>query len=161
MAGRPTKLTPDVAAAIVRRLGRGLPLHVAAALAGVGLSSVRGWVRRGEGRDQRPPSEPYVSFAAVCRQAVARACEALHDVVLGAATGAPVAALSVNAAKWSLARRFPEDYGSSRERRTIVAPRPPRPTVTFVTAAGPGTPAASHALDEELVLAVRPSSRRR
>ncbi|CAN5922553.1 hypothetical protein BH11MYX4_BH11MYX4_03800 [soil metagenome] len=159
---RPSKLSPEVSAAVFRRLRRGVAMRRAAALAGVGWSSVREWVRRGEGKDpRRRACEPFSSFAVAARQAVALAVEGLHDVVLAAAVGRPVASLQVRSAQWMLARRFPEDYGSGRERAAgaaaLLEARPSaRAKVVYRLADGAAAEASSGpmpglALDEELL----------
>jgi hypothetical protein len=61
--GRATKLTPAIQDAIVRAVTAGAPLVQAAELAGVDKETVMEWVRRGEGRDDRPSTPAYASFA--------------------------------------------------------------------------------------------------
>lgn len=70
MAGRPTSLTPELAARILRRVRQGVGRQVAAVACGVSKNQVRNWEKRGlEGE------EPYASFAADLHEAEAL-CEA-------------------------------------------------------------------------------------
>jgi hypothetical protein len=61
--GRITKLTPAIQDAIARAVTAGAPVVQAAELAGVGKETVMEWLRRGEGRDDRPSTPAYASFA--------------------------------------------------------------------------------------------------
>jgi len=71
---RPTRLTPEVADAILASLRAGAFTAVAAEAAGVGASTLREWMARGEGRDQRRPEDRrYAAFAAQVRGASAQA----------------------------------------------------------------------------------------
>jgi hypothetical protein len=46
MTGRHLKLTPDLASSLARDIAAGLPRHVAAARAGIGTSTLEGWISR-------------------------------------------------------------------------------------------------------------------
>src|SRR5580704_4679251 len=73
MAGRPTKLTPELRQTLVDAVGRGLPLATACALAGVRRETVLEWLARGEGRDpDRRPTTAFAKFAAAIREAQAQ-----------------------------------------------------------------------------------------
>jgi hypothetical protein len=51
--GRPTRLTPDLQRALCESLARGLPIKVAAALAGVSPSSVQSWRQAGQHAEEK------------------------------------------------------------------------------------------------------------
>ncbi|MDA2954111.1 MAG: hypothetical protein O2976_05805 [Actinomycetota bacterium] len=59
---RPSKLTPAVHAAIVGHVKNGLPRPAAFAAAGVSPSTGSEWIRRGEGRDDRPEDAAFTAF---------------------------------------------------------------------------------------------------
>ena len=61
--GRPTRLTPELHAAIVAAAGRGVTLTSIADALGVGVGTLGEWLRRGQGTSRRPAVEPYLSFA--------------------------------------------------------------------------------------------------
>ena len=50
MAGRPTKLTPELQQALITAVAEGLPLSTACATVGVSHGAVLEWLARGEGR---------------------------------------------------------------------------------------------------------------
>lgn len=124
---RPTRLTRALHAQIVNHLDKAVPLTVAAEACGVPRNIVHEWVRRGEGNDERPAVEPYITFARDVRIAVAKSLIAMHSVVMLAAAGGmsdpdaggrrrpKVGEVRLGAAQWMLARRAPEFYGSWRE----------------------------------------------
>jgi hypothetical protein len=60
---RPTRLTPQVHEAIVRAVTAGVPLAQAAALVGVGRSTVLEWIQCGEGRLPRGGQARYTAFS--------------------------------------------------------------------------------------------------
>jgi transposase len=70
--GRPTKLTPAIQDAIVHAVSQGVPFVQAALLTGVSGYSAQEWLRRGEGREARPPTPLYTAFAAAIAQARAQ-----------------------------------------------------------------------------------------
>lgn len=79
--GRPSKLTPEVHAAIVGAIRKGAPVRLAAEACGLSELTVLEWIRRGNGEDtRRPRTEPYAKFAAD----VAKAKPALDMVALTA-----------------------------------------------------------------------------
>jgi hypothetical protein len=67
--GRTTKLTAQVHESIVRAVTAGVSLVQAAALVGIGQSTVLEWLVRGEGRFVRGAQPHYTAFA----EAIARA----------------------------------------------------------------------------------------
>ena len=71
-AGRPSKLTPELAERLCGYLGSGALLKDPAAACGVGEATVHEWIARGEGRDpQRPPTPELERFARQVRRAMA------------------------------------------------------------------------------------------
>lgn len=68
-AGRPTKLTDEVQAKVVRVVKMGGSLVMAARYAGVSVDAVYEWVRRGEGQHERGSTPRFVRFAQAVRQA--------------------------------------------------------------------------------------------
>jgi hypothetical protein len=74
--GRPVgapALTPDVQDLILSLTRKGAFDHVAAGVAGVGESTLREWIARGEGRSVRPATPKLRAFAKVYRKAKAEA----------------------------------------------------------------------------------------
>src|SRR5438309_447326 len=67
--GRMTKLTPGLQTAICNAVEGGIPFANALLLAGVSEFTGLEWLRRGEGRHDRPATPIYAQFA----QAIARA----------------------------------------------------------------------------------------
>jgi len=59
-AGRPSRLTPEVADALVELLGRGTTVTEAAAQLGIARRSIQGWRARAWSR--RPEDRPYVEL---------------------------------------------------------------------------------------------------
>lgn len=120
--GRPTKLTPELQNQLCRHLEAGHFLGAAAALCGVGDSTVRRWMAQGEEDDA--PAE----FRAF-REAVTRARARAADVLVAAAFADAVGGVLVREAErpdgtreraWSqpngrialdlLARMFPDEW---------------------------------------------------
>lgn len=67
---RPTKLTPELQAAIVKLVQLGVHPHVAAGAMGVQTATFYEWMARGEARDAERPSVPeYTEFAEAVRRA--------------------------------------------------------------------------------------------
>jgi hypothetical protein len=60
--GRPTLLDDRKRDLLLTAIRAGNRISAAARFAGVSPKSVNEWIRRGEGRDGRPRTEPYVSF---------------------------------------------------------------------------------------------------
>lgn len=103
--GRPTKLTPDVADAVVRSVADGLPRGTAAALAGVSASVVYNWLRAGRKRQ----GKRFVQFLHRIQKAEAEAVLArVRQINRAAQSG------TWQAAAWWLERRHPEEFGSER-----------------------------------------------
>ncbi len=138
MKGRPSKLTHELRERIVALVASGVPLDTAGRSCGLGKDVPSEWLRRGEGRDDRPGREPFVGFTAAVRQAEGQAeAEAVAQLLRGDWKGAA----------WFLERRFPERWsmspgkggrpvgsGSAPDRRPG---EPPRLTVVRRTDADP------------------------
>ncbi len=109
--GRPTKLTPAVSAAICESVRGGAWIETAASAAGVGDSTVRGWVRRAEDypRDCGPE---LLAFLAAYKKARADAELEAISVIRGAMPK------TWQAAAWYLERSYPERWG--RQQRVEV-----------------------------------------
>ena len=72
LSDKPTLLTPAIQKAICDAVAVGVPLYRAAHLAEISEHTVLEWMRRGEGRDDRPPTPEYVAFAQAVRKARAQ-----------------------------------------------------------------------------------------
>lgn len=106
--GRPSKLTPEVHAAIVDKMRAGSFLDHAARLSGVHPSTVHRWLEQGDPEDA---PEPYASFAADFRQAEAEAEETAKEQLRtwgGTEWKATLAFLE---------RRFPDRWGQKTEQK--------------------------------------------
>ena len=107
--GRLTKLTEHRQERIYTALREGNYFSTACEAAGVGESTAREWVARGEGRSVRPASAPYAAFAAGVKKARAEAeARALGQVRQAAADG------TWQEAAWYLERAHPERWGRVR-----------------------------------------------
>lgn len=100
VGGRPSVLTDEVQERIVAIVKGGSLIETAAAVAGVGRSTVYEWISRGESGE-----EPYAVFAAAVAQAKAEGMA--RNVTLVARAGAK----DWRAAAWLLARQDPDVYG--------------------------------------------------
>ncbi len=100
-AGRPTKLTPDLHAEVIRLIKAGNYLETAAAMVGVERPRLRVWVRRGMNEKRGR----YHEFALDVEQAMAHA-EAMD--VLGIRKAGE---REWTARAWLLERRFPTRWG--------------------------------------------------
>src|SRR5262245_31088359 len=99
---RPTKLTPERQTKIVQAILAGNYFDTACAYAGLGASTVREWLRRGENRDgRRPADRRFAAFAAAVRGAEAQAEVAAVALIRQQMPENPWLALSF------LARRYP------------------------------------------------------
>jgi len=71
--GRPTLLDDRKRDLMLTAIRAGNRVPAAASFVGVSPKSVNEWIRRGEGRDGRPRTEPYITFAREVNQAMAHA----------------------------------------------------------------------------------------
>ena len=108
MAGRPTKLTPEVQAKVCQALAGGNTRSASAYYAGIRVSALKNWMVWGlKGR------EPYRTFVAAVRKAEAD-CEARNVAVIQqAARGTADEKPDWKAAAWWLERRKRRQYGQN------------------------------------------------
>ncbi len=118
---RPTKLSPTIHRTIVNAVGAGMSRTSAAALAGVGASTVRDWVKRGESRRKRDAA--YARFAVAVAKASAKAELADLTTIKTAADKG-----DWRAAAWRLKHLRPEVY--DERKRGKSAPIAEVPAVT-------------------------------
>ena len=105
MAGRPTKLTPDVQELIVDGINAGLTFGLTCARAGVNPATFYRWLEKGE----TAKSGVYSEFCdAVERAKADSALRLVSQITLQAPT-------DWRAAAFMLERRFPDDYGKRTE----------------------------------------------
>lgn len=108
---RRTALTPAVSKALCEATREGYTLTQAAAVVGVAPATVREWIRRGEGEDDREGTEPYATFATAIRRARAEVeVEMLESIQQAADAG------QWRAAAWYLERSHPERWGRGAQR---------------------------------------------
>ncbi len=107
--GRPTKLTPELHAEIVRTVKAGNYFETAAAMAGVERATLREWIKRGV----RAKTGAYAAFAADIEQAMAHA--EVVDVIGIRKAGEK----EWTARAWLLERRFPDRWGRKSADVTI------------------------------------------
>jgi hypothetical protein len=101
MAGRKTKLTPEVQAKIVQALGVGTTHAHACQYAGIHHDTFYFWLQKGaEG------TPPYSEFSAAVKNAEGQAVVGWMALIDRAARGG-----NWQAAAWKLERRYPKDYG--------------------------------------------------
>jgi len=103
MAGRPTKLTPELQRKITDAIRAGNYMETAAAYAGIHKDTLYAWLKRGA-RDKSPKS-PYRQFSDAVEKALAEA--EVRDVALIA----KAAEKEWQAAAWRLERKFPDRWG--------------------------------------------------
>jgi hypothetical protein len=108
---RRTRLTPAVSKALCDAMREGYTLPNAAAVVGVSAATVREWIRRGEGADDRPTTEPYATFATAMARARAE-CE----MEMVASIQSAAEAGQWRAAAWFLERTHPERWGRGAHR---------------------------------------------
>jgi transposase len=111
--GRPTNLTPECHATIVKAVRQGMYVKSAVEGAGITEATYYRWLERG-----RRGEEPFESFLIDVEQASAEATLDALGVIRKAAE------TDWRAAAWFLERRFPGQYGkharSSREDETVA-----------------------------------------
>jgi hypothetical protein len=97
--GRPSKLTPDIAAEIITIVELGVSPRPAALKARVPEGTFDSWQRQA-----RAGKEPYRAFFMDLTCARASGMVSLHIRAIGGGPGS-------GGAQWALERRFPEEYG--------------------------------------------------
>lgn len=102
--GRPTELTPKLAARAVKAFGSGVYLHDIAAICGVHRDTLDGWFRRGRAED----GTVYADFSDKMLAARAELRERLLKSI--------AKEKSWRAKTWILSSRWPDDF-ATRERR--------------------------------------------
>ena len=111
MAGRPTKLTPEVQAAICEHLANGATLEVAAQAEGITRQTVTNW-RMAGGKG----TEPYAAFLVASERARARfetdTLSRLRKLDESATLDPKIAAPLVKSLTWLLERTRRERYGT-------------------------------------------------
>jgi len=112
--GRPSSLSPAVAATIIEAMRAGNFLETAASLAGVGVSTVRNWIRAGH----RGTKQALAEFARDIAQARAEA----EIADLNHIRNDP----SWQAAAWRLERRHPKRWGRRKYEPKPRLEPPPR-----------------------------------
>jgi hypothetical protein len=110
VAGRPSKLSPEVETRITNLLRVGNTVEIAAAAAGISPETFYDWMRRGERKGSR--EKKYRDFKAAVEQARAEAETTLVTRIAKAAANG-----SWQAAGWLLERRSPERWAKPTERR--------------------------------------------
>jgi transposase len=122
MAGRPSRLTPEVEGRIVAVVRLGVPRTIAAEVVRIGQQTLRDWMKRGEQPGER--NRPYRNFRAAVERAeseVGSTPESVEVLLYRTAMAG-----SVSAAIKVLERRWPERWASGRPR----AVRPSLPSST-------------------------------
>jgi len=100
--GRPTKLTKKLHEEVVSYLRNGNYLETAAALAGLDVSTIRRWLKRGE----RAASGPYAEFCTAVKSAESAAeAKSLMRIRMAGTSGV------WQADAWYLERKFPSKWG--------------------------------------------------
>lgn len=105
--GRPSKLTQAVKTTVIDALESGLGPSQAAQLAGISSGTLSEWVRRGEGRDDRPASLEFAKFAKDVTRAIAASESALISRIHAATEK------DWRAAAWLLERRWPDRWANT------------------------------------------------
>jgi len=100
MAGRKTKLTPELQEEVVKRIRAGNYIQVSCEAVGIGVSTYFEWLKKGE-----EGKKPYTEFTEAIKKAES---EAQVNYV---ATVASHATDQWQAAAWCLERRFPDKWG--------------------------------------------------
>ncbi len=115
--GRPTKMTADRVARLQEALRGGHTRVTAAALAGIGTSTLYAWMAAANRPDAAPE---FVEFLDAIKTAEVEAEDALLAIIRDAA------AKQWQAAAWILERRHPDNWGRRFKADVSVAPPPPR-----------------------------------
>lgn len=101
MAGRPSKLTPELQERIISAIRAGNYMETAAAYAGISKDTLYRWLKQGA----RAKSGPYKRFSDAIAQAMAQS--EVRDV----AVIHKAAETEWTAAAWRLERKYPERWG--------------------------------------------------
>lgn len=138
--GRPTDLTPETQKTIVKALEIGAYHETAAGAAGVHISTLRDWLRRGARERRRlrkntkakplQSEKVYADFSDACEKAMASS--ELGDLK----TIAKASARQWQAAAWRLERKYPDRYGRKDRHEVTGAKGEPLKIVTEVAFVG-------------------------
>lgn len=111
--GRPTKCTPDARVEVCNAIRDGMTYADAAVMAGIGYSTFRDWMRRGEEGE-----EPFFEFMVAAEQA---ALDWKASAIKGIAAAGTGAKADWRASAFLLERRHPDQYGRGDSQTRIVA----------------------------------------
>lgn len=111
-------LTRAMAKRICAHVATGTPKTIAAAAEGVADNTVEEWIRRGEGRDERPATPLLAEFAKAIRKAEAQDVNRRKVRLEKAAELDP--ALAVKVDTWWLERRHPEEFAPPNQRVEVT-----------------------------------------
>ena len=104
--GRPTMLNENTEAIILKAVSIGMPVRLAAQLAGVDKRTIYGWKKKGRDGEER-----YVLFFRRCKEVEMLAVEHALNVIHTAATNG-----DWKAASWLLERRHADHFSSEKRR---------------------------------------------
>jgi len=102
VAPPPSKLTEEIAQAIVAAVGRGLHKYHIAGSVGISRQTLWQWIERGEAAE--PGDEAFVAFLTRYKKAQADFCQARVGTILEASEK------TWTAAAWMLERLYPDEY---------------------------------------------------
>jgi transposase len=109
MAGRKTKLTPEVQAKIVQALGVGAPYEQACQFAGINPDTLYTWLKKGE-----EGKSPFSEFSEAVKNAEGQASVGWLALIDSAARAG-----QWQAAAWKLERKFPKVWGRQTVEHTV------------------------------------------
>jgi hypothetical protein len=112
--GRPSKLNTETKERFLKALRTGAHMQTACLAAGVDVSTVSEWIRRGQGRDRRSCTPEYAEFAASVTRAIADSEMILLTLISNASR------TDARHAQWLLERRFPERWANTHRVRVQV-----------------------------------------
>lgn len=113
--GRPSKLTPDRVTRLAEALRAGHTRATAAALAGIGESTLYAWLQAANQPDAAPE---FVDFLDAVKKAEVEGEDALVGIIRAAADK------SWQAAAWILERRRPDSWGKRLKTEVVATPPP-------------------------------------
>jgi transposase len=157
MAGRPTKLTPELQAELCRLLEEGQHIQTACALVGLPISTFNDWVARGEGKHPKlKATKEFSEFSDAIKRARASAETVFVDRIKKAGEGGAILSVEKTtrlakdggeivsekivysqpqwqADAWYLERSYPDRWGRIRQDvnvRNITKPSKPLSEMT-------------------------------
>lgn len=137
--GRPSKLTPELEAALCRCLEQGLPFRPACELVGIDPSTAYRWLQRGREEEERGRLGRYARFRQAVAAAEAKLEARLVRAWLRATHRSWQAAQAFLAARWPErwgppGKRPPEETGTEAQPIRIIITRAERPPEDAVSA---------------------------